>query len=57
MAEGSVSPSEMDARSKIGRRIVYWALGAVTLLGVTAMVLGKDRAAQVKDILVFRVTN
>lgn len=30
MTEGQVSQEEAEARSKIGRRIVYWALGAVT---------------------------
>jgi hypothetical protein len=51
MAEGQISLEEADARSKIGRRIVYWALSAVTLLGTVAMFIGGERATQVKDIL------
>jgi hypothetical protein len=51
MPESQISQGEVEARSKIGRRIVYWALAAVTSLGIIAMVVGKDRAAQVKDIL------
>jgi hypothetical protein len=51
VAEGQISKAEAEARSKIGRRIVYWALGAVTLLGAIAMVVGKDKATQVKDIM------
>ena len=52
----SLDPDEAKARSKIGRHIVYWAIGAVTLLGVIAIVTGiytKDKEAYgfVKDVL------
>jgi|GEM_PF-4165062 hypothetical protein len=42
MAENqtNLSPAEIEARSAIGRRVVYWAIGAVTLLGFVAMVVG-----------------
>jgi hypothetical protein len=51
-----LSRQELNARSKIGRHIVYWALGAVTILGVAAMItVAKAKApesfSQVKDIL------
>ena len=52
----SLDPEESTARSKIGRHIVYWAIGAVTILGVIAIATGlatKDKEAYgfVKDVL------
>jgi hypothetical protein len=53
--ETSLSAAETEARAAIGRRIVYWALTAVTVLGVAAMVMisfvSETRFGQVKDIL------
>jgi len=50
-----LSPKETEARSAIGRRIVYWALSAVTVLGVTALVMigyvPQERFSAVKDVL------
>lgn len=52
-----VSQGETDARSKIGRHIVYWALGAVTLLGLAGIACAayfKDDPSKltgVKDII------
>jgi hypothetical protein len=39
MAEekNQISTVELDARSKIGRHIVYWALASVTLLGLAGI--------------------
>lgn len=44
---------EINARSAIGRRIVYWALAAVTLMGLAAMIIGgvQNNLTYVKDIL------
>jgi hypothetical protein len=51
----SLSVKETEARAAIGRRIVYWALSAVTLLGVAAMgmiaFVSETRFGQVKDVL------
>jgi len=51
----SLTAAETDARSKIGRQIVYWALTMVTVLGLAAIVMAKfmqaDQYTQVKDIL------
>lgn len=46
--------SDAEARGKIGRRVVYFALGAITVLGVTGIIsvaFGKDATNGVKDIL------
>lgn len=53
--EQSVSVKEAEARAAIGRRIVYWALAAVTALGVVAVLMAGlaslEKLAGVKDIL------
>jgi hypothetical protein len=53
-AKPALSQSEVEARAKIGRRIVYWALSAVSILGLAAMFISvhnKDEVQPVKDIL------
>jgi hypothetical protein len=54
MSQETLSSQETEARSKIGRRIVYWALSAVSILGVIAMVVGAlkpEAVGTIKDIL------
>lgn len=48
-----ISATESDARSKIGRHLVYWALSAVTILGLAGMYTASNAQtlAGVKDIL------
>jgi len=51
----TMTKHETDARAAIGRHIVYWALTAVTILGLTALVMvrlvDEKQFGQVKDIL------
>lgn len=45
---------EYEARSKIGKYIVYWAISAVTILGLAAILAGsgsKENYAKAKDVL------
>ena len=37
--ERGLTAQETAARAAIGRHIVYWALTAVTILGLTALVM------------------
>ena len=50
-----ISAAETDARSKIGRYVVYWALTVVSILGIVAMLCvafsSKDALTGIKDIL------
>src|SRR5262245_1619808 len=50
------SPQETDARTRLGRYVMYWALAALTVLGVTAIVAGvladdDKQRAYMKDVI------
>jgi hypothetical protein len=51
----TLTSQETEARAAIGRHVVYWALTAVTILGITALVMiryvDEKQFGQVKDVL------
>jgi len=49
------APSSFQPRENIGRNVIYWALAAITVIGVVALIAAAfdsaNRTASVKDVL------